>query len=211
MTSIFYCDINEMPDNEIGSNLRILPGFMQNEIRRFRYITDQKSGLAARLMLYQCLASEGRTDLIWHWERDACNKPFIKGWRQFNIAHSGNIVLFSCDSDAIGVDIEKKDTLNYPELLHHFHPCEEAFIRNSPSMHHAFYEIWVKKESFLKAVGTGLLNGLKDFNCIHDSVECDGKRWFFHELRIHTDYTGYLCSLGSERTITKFPVRKFFS
>ena len=206
MTTLLYFNINKMLDSEIEKYLEILPEFMKEDVRRYKYAADQKSRLIARLMLQLSMKNTNGIALIHNWKRDNNNKPFIEGWNPFSIAHSADLVLFAYGDTPMGIDIEKKIELNYEEMLQYFHPKEQEYIIRSKNSKEAFYEIWVKKEAVLKAIGTGIVNGLKEFDCLAESINYEGNSWYFHPLQLDTEYTSYLCTLCKENrfVLTEF-------
>lgn len=202
MTNLFYCNINSIRDDEIGSYLRLLPSYLHEEVTRCIFAPDQKSKLIARLMLQKSMEHTGNTDLIHRLKKDGNNKPFVEGWHSFNISHSGDLVVLAYGKDTLGVDIEKRLALNYEEMMEFFHPREKEYILSSEDIRFSFYEIWVKKEAVLKAIGTGIVNGLKEFDCIHPCIHYQGRAWYFHPIRIHEEYTSYLCCPSKDDPIT---------
>lgn len=202
MINVLMAHIDMVGDHEIESCLRFLPTRMQGEIRRYKYIRDRKSSLLGRLLLHHCLASEGKLYLLDHWKRDGAHKPYIPGWHSFNISHSGDLVLFSVSEAAIGVDIEHRSCLDYHDLSVHFHWEEQQYIRNAFNTQEAFYELWVKKEAALKAMGTGIANGLKRFSCVGSHLDYMGTSWYLRPLPVDPAYTAYICTTNSTASIT---------
>jgi 4'-phosphopantetheinyl transferase len=202
MAVLYYFNVDEIRDCEIREYLQQLPAFMQQEVMKYRNAVDQKSRLAARLMLCESLRTSGVDDWQYKWRKNDHNKPFIEGWKPFNISHSGKLVIFCYADGPIGVDIEKIQNIQHGELLRYFHPEEQKFIRSSADKLDSFYEVWVKKEAFLKATGTGLVNGLSAFNCISKNVSYEGNCWHFHTIDIHPEYKSCLCTLNEKEPIT---------
>jgi 4'-phosphopantetheinyl transferase len=213
MTSVFYYNISGMKDYEMGLYINIVPVFMRADIMRYKYAADRKARLIARLMLYHCMAKDGATSLIYDWGKDNNNKPFIAKWKPFNISHSGEMVMFSYANNVTGIDIEEKCDVKYEEMIEYFHPAEQEFIRKQGDIQENFYKVWVRKEALLKAIGTGITNGLKQFNCLRENVSYAGKHWYFHPLPVHPWYTSYLCSPEKEEKIIikKFLVEKILT
>lgn len=92
-------------------------------------------------------------------------KPFVASDKsdtpKFNLSHSDNYLLVGVSSDVeVGVDIEKwTNTIDYEGVLDLcFSESERSFWRNLPADQRQalFYRQWVRKESFVKAVGLGL-------------------------------------------------------
>lgn len=195
---VYHCNIHKIPNDKIVKYLQILPKFMSLDINRYINISDQKSRLLSRLMLQKSLKNTENHNLINRWRRDKNNKPFIDGWNSFNISHSGELAVFAYGRNNIGIDIEKKIKLDFKGVLENFHPEEQEYINNSEDIPKTFYDIWVKKEAVLKAMGIGIINGLKEFSCINESVCYRGNDWYFHSFLIHPDYTSYACSLNKD-------------
>lgn len=93
---------------------------------------------------------------------------------EFNISHSGNYALIAITlSRKVGVDIEEVNlNIDHQSLSKRFFSKQE-YIRlqgiDAGHQRDAFYSIWAKKESFIKATGKGVAFGLEHF-----SVSLDG-------------------------------------
>lgn len=202
MINILYGNVHMIRDRDMESCLEALPASMRQEITRYKFLHDRKACLLARLLLYQCLAVEGKLHLLYQWTRDACHKPSIPGWRPFNISHSGDLVVLASSSEPIGIDIEQLQQLDYLELATHFQLQEQAFIREAANTQQAFFELWVKKEAALKAIGTGITNGLKRFSCIGSQINYNDTRWYLRPVQLDPAFIGYICTTSSTAPIT---------
>ena len=107
-------------------------------------------------------------------------KPFLKENSSlgFNVSHSGNRAIFGFVHHAeIGVDIEKrKDDFEVMEIAQHFFSSDEILaLENLPQIQRisAFYRCWTRKESFIKAKGSGLSFSLSSFSV---SLDVDGAK-----------------------------------
>ncbi len=196
LIQIWSCDIDRLDSSFFEKELRILPRSIQNEISRYQRPADQQLRIAARYMLRSSLKQNNLLFNLNDWQTDAHKKPFIPGHFNFNISHSHrlSIIAVATSPIPIGIDIEKKKSINTQALSTFLHPEEEEWISNSSSRLQSFYTIWVKKEAALKAIGTGLLPGLKEFSCIHDSVSHRGKPWYFFPIHINQEYCCCICT-----------------
>lgn len=194
MTTVLYANITEISDAEIQKQSNKLPYFMVKDISRFKQAKTRILKITARLMLFRSLEDSGNRHLINNWEITDHQKPQIAGWLHFNISHSSDLVVFAYGNELMGVDIEKIDGLKL-DIIEYFHPLEQRYIFASLNKDDAFYEIWAKKEAFLKALGVGLnsTESLDTFNCVEDAILYNGKNWFFFELVIDPEYKSYLC------------------
>jgi 4'-phosphopantetheinyl transferase len=97
----------------------------------------------------------------------------------YNLSHSGDFGLLAVTgAPAIGVDLE--DTRREVELLdlaeRFFAPAESATLRALPpaARRPAFFHCWVRKEAWLKALGTGLSTPLDRFVVSLDPLRRSG-------------------------------------
>lgn len=86
----------------------------------------------------------------------------------FNLAHSGDYALYGFARSELGVDIElmreDRDLLGLARRF--FAPLEHATIQALPDAGRraAFYQVWTRKEAYIKARGTGLSERLDGFD-----------------------------------------------
>lgn len=204
MIRILYGNILDIESQDIESFRLFLPQSMLKEVFRYKYEADQKARLLARAMLFNCLRDEGKQELLNKWKRDQYHKPFVEGWDNFNISHSGDWVVFCHSPIPLGIDIEKISAINYTGLLTNFHEEEIEFVRNAENSEKAFYTIWTKKEAFLKALGTGIAGipgGLESYNCVNRSIQYQHRDWYFYELSFRQNYSCYLCCADKEAAL----------
>ena len=94
-------------------------------------------------------------------------KPFLPDHPEvsFNMSHSGNILAIAISTQCqLGIDVECYKARNTweglvkkcfaPEEADYWHSLDNA------ERSHVFYQFWVKKEAFVKAVGKGITLGL---------------------------------------------------
>lgn len=100
-------------------------------------------------------------------------KPVIPGRNDvhFNISHSGTTVAAAVAQSRIGVDIEHFRKINFRIAERYFTPAELFYIhtQDEPEKTQNFFEIWTIKESFLKAIGTGLTRSLSSFEVSNEA------------------------------------------
>jgi len=98
-------------------------------------------------------------------------KPSLEGGQglHFNVSHSNSLLVCALTEAApIGVDVERvrpmPDARNIAERF--FSAAEAERVRQAPpeSIDALFFEIWTRKEAFLKATGAGFSRGLGTFS-----------------------------------------------
>ena len=83
----------------------------------------------------------------------------------FSLSHSNGCIAFVGYDRPIGLDVEKisedRERMNIARRF--FDVKEYEYILNSEDSNKTFYEIWTRKEAYLKMTGEGLLGDLKSF------------------------------------------------
>lgn len=107
-------------------------------------------------------------------------KPYLRNMPaiDFNLSHSQNYFSFIIGDDdtmLVGVDIEKnRQSFDFQTIVEDYmHPNEKAYIL-SPTLTNEekcsrFYEIWTRKEAFLKMHGIGIVTDLPHLNTVNGS------------------------------------------
>lgn len=124
---------------------------------------------AARALLELGLREEGYAGALpGELPRGAHGKPYLPdpGAPQVNWSHSGDWALLALADRAVGIDLQQEGREPSPALAERLLTQEErGFYEAAPKerRRRLFYEYWVLKESFLKAVGTGFAISLDRF------------------------------------------------
>ena len=96
--------------------------------------------------------------------RDENGKPFIKNLKGvfFNISNSKELQAVAISDSPVGVDIEKVRKANL-SVAKRFCKEEYEYVTRENSENRLF-EVWTKKEAYLKYLGVGIKGGLDKFN-----------------------------------------------
>lgn len=82
----------------------------------------------------------------------------------FNISHSGEWTVIALSDGEVGCDIQKIGPVDMRVAERYFTPEEsEALAEAGNGARDLFFRIWTVKESYLKALGTGLARPLNSF------------------------------------------------
>lgn len=108
-------------------------------------------------------------------------KPYIYGadnWH-FNISHTDGMVGIAISDEPVGIDIERIKDADLRIAKRFFTVSENYYIESAECKDKRFFEIWTKKEAYLKYTGKGLSLSLKAFDvfslpCAVESFEKDG-------------------------------------
>lgn len=172
-----------------------------------------------RRILGDCL-NTNPAELVFN--RNAQGKPFLQDSRlEFNVSHSRDRLLIAVTAGrAVGVDIEfRRSGLNFASIAKRwFAPEEQKFFqtldpssareaaltrgsdhRERQKPEEVFFEIWAKKEAYVKALGIGIYKELNTFAVplgetpFFPSIGKDGQ-WFFQTLEIDSGYAAAVVS-----------------
>jgi 4'-phosphopantetheinyl transferase len=193
---LWYYNIDEFPSERINLVLASLPAKIAETIKKYRIENDRKSRLVARLLV-QKYVLEKTNHWSWEdWKKDENHKPKVEGGAFFNISHSGNMVIVGFDEDdEVGVDIEEIKEIDVASMASYFHPDEIDYLNENANDKAVFYEIWTRKEAFLKASGTGIVKGLDQISVLEDLLVHQGK-WNIKSINVAPDYKCAICSQG---------------
>jgi 4'-phosphopantetheinyl transferase len=181
---------------DIRSSFILRRGFLRTLIQNY-------TGIKADRVEF-CHSTWGKPELL---------KSQEVGSFQFNTAHSRDSMILAFGKDlSVGVDLEYVDK-NYPVkkvATRFFTPQESAALieADSDRLVSLFFEIWVRKEAFLKAIGRGLSLPLDSFevplntsgDCAEEpplknaTMEMDGNLWFVSDITFRALYKACLAT-----------------
>lgn len=156
-----------LADQELQRAARLV---QENHRQRFCF-----SRLALRHILSQYLSIAPQEI---HFLTGPHGKPFVKNKINitFNMSHSRDLIVYAVTrDDEVGIDIEwMNPRYHYQAIAKRFFAAEEyEYWRSSPPSQQApiFYQIWTRKEAYLKALGLGLYQSLDEVSVLrHDSI-----------------------------------------
>ena len=129
-------------------------------------------------------------------------KPYFENANaQFNISHSGSIVVVIISTDVnteIGIDIEEMNAISVDDFKPQMTPYEHQAIIHSEDEQKAFFSYWTQKEAVIKAHGKGLSIPLKSFEIKNNQTYIDGIPFFLSEMNIKD---GYVCHVATQEKI----------
>lgn len=124
-------------------------------------------------------------------------KPSIDSPINFNVSHSQNLAVFAVSNDLpIGIDVEYKRPIeNLESISKRFFSsleCDQIFAAPPCDQLAVFYEIWVKKEAYVKAKGDQLFKVLDRLKKL-DSVS-NYNDHYFYLFEVNQSYIGALAA-----------------
>ncbi len=111
-------------------------------------------------------------------------KPFLIGHEyEFSISHSAHYAACALSDLPVGLDIQNLSKCDERLVKRCFTEIEQNYILSSKDRDAAFTRLWCRKESFLKAIGTGLRLPLVSFDVseIRTGLDHQGVAYGFRE------------------------------
>lgn len=125
-------------------------------------------------------------------------KPVADNGKKFNISHSGQYVLFALSENEVGCDIQKVGYVRATEMAKIIFCDEEIkLLNNSPDKLKTFFDLWTKKESFLKCIGSGFHRSGKSVDTSGNTFEENGQKYYFKTF-CFSDYVITVCSVKND-------------
>ena len=130
-------------------------------------------------------------------------KPFVAGSDlQYNMTHSGDMVLIAVSKADVGIDVEFIDReFESTDVLHAcFSPVVQDFINAGTDPQATFYKFWTRKEALQKATGRGLDDDIVNVPCLDGTYVMNGKTDFVvGSFMLADDYTASVASSGTPK------------
>jgi 4'-phosphopantetheinyl transferase len=153
----------------------------------------------------------------------AHGKPMLAGKEaklQFNLSHSCDLALIAIsEAFEVGVDVEQiRPMENLAKLAERFFMASEASALAALSEETrtaAFFRVWTRKESLLKATGIGIANGLQraEVSCEPQGglIAWDGNRDESARWTMHTwnPANGYVATVATHQPGVSIAFRDF--
>ena len=174
--------------------------------------THQRRFVVARGMLRQLLGLYLDQDPgAVAFSRGAHGKPFLqKGGLHFNVSHTHELALYAIVRNReVGIDVEwPRPQVAHEQIAARFFSLEEQeALAQVPAeaRQAAFYNIWTRKEAYVKARGDGIAAGLGTFAVSlgaeaallrSDEGRDELERWKLMALEPATGYVAALCGAG---------------
>ena len=174
--------------------------------------THQRRFVVARGMLRQLLGLYLDQDPgAVAFARGAHGKPFLqKGGLHFNVSHTHELALYAIARNReVGIDVEwPRPQVAHEQIAARFFSLEEQeALAQVPAeaRQAAFYNIWTRKEAYVKARGDGIAAGLGTFAVSlgaeaallrSDEGRDELERWKLMALEPADGYVAALCGAG---------------
>lgn len=168
---IVLLTLPQEPGGAVFSRLyALLPQEGQERVLSYRREKDRTLALCAEVLLRKEITCKtGLKSAEIHIIADEGGKPRLaKGDIHFNISHTQDAVALALADSEVGVDVERIRSVNLRVAERFFAPdeCEYVF-QPLEGTEGRFFEMWTRKEAYLKKLGTGLRTPLSSFSVLN--------------------------------------------
>lgn len=205
-TRLYYAttDIIKSPADLDRLYRKASPG-RQQKVDRIRREDDKRLSLLAEYLMITALKNEGIGEISLTCGEKG--KPYLTDKSLFfNLSHSGKVCICAVSDKDLGCDVEKIKRAKMNIANRFFSKEECLFLESTPESErdNAFFRLWTMKESFIKAVGTGLSMPLNSFSIDLSSptprlsYSTDGRSFFLKEYKLLNGYCFAVCGLDGD-------------
>ena len=194
-TQVCFMKITDTAIREYGNFMSIPSEEKRQQLETYRFNIDKALSLYAELLVRQhaCRTLKiSESDIIF--EQNEYGKPFLKNHTgfHFNVAHTHNAIVAAFSDSPVGVDVERVRDFD-PAIAKRFFMLQELdYILQASDQSKAFYEIWTKKEAYIKYLGRGLSVALNSFNVLDTKI---------NNMIASKEQYGYITSLCGDRVM----------
>ena len=137
-----------------------LPTWRRRKCDAFRFPADRRRSVAVWLLLRQMLAERGLGADSLSVSDNAFGKPAfdLRTGLHFSLSHAGDRVMAAVSDAEVGCDVERIVPVDGGMLRAVLCEAERACLAalSGAARDRAFIRLWVRKESYVKAVGRGM-------------------------------------------------------
>ncbi|MEH6824415.1 MAG: 4'-phosphopantetheinyl transferase superfamily protein [Motiliproteus sp.] len=141
----------------------------------------------------------------------------------FNFSHSGKTAVLAMTSmGPLGVDVERIKASTDIDIVarRYFSSTEQQAFNSLPQSQRlrGFYQIWTRKEAYLKAVGVGLSGDLASFDVSQADTGCNlllavngssqtARHWTLADIEFDNGYVGAVAICARDVRISRYNIK----
>lgn len=165
MVKLYIRDISELYEGAWQDKLALLPSDRRKRAQNMRKDHDSARCVGAWLVLRDAMKAEGVDIDALAVTKNEYGKPKIEGAPEFSISHAGPWAVVALSDSPVGVDVESaRCTIKIAEKFFTPDELDLAEKLSGEAQKLCLQRLWVCKEAFVKALGTGLFTPFSLFN-----------------------------------------------
>ena len=149
--------------------MNLLPQEKQERIARFRFQADAYRSLLGEVMVRSWVCTHfDLSNRALRFRTNEYHKPRLENLPDlhFNLSHSGQWIVAAFSPYEIGLDVERMREIKPDDFVSFFTESERQAILSctQETLIPYFFSLWTLKESYIKATGKGMHQGLDTFS-----------------------------------------------
>jgi 4'-phosphopantetheinyl transferase len=194
MVYVVYHYIDEASDEKaIDSIFNSFPSTLQSQILKYKNQDDRDRTIIGKALLAEALKVLEIDYCLDEIKFTQHHRPYFNDSFDFNISHSQDFVVCAVSkTNRVGVDVEKIKPVDINDLKMGFSNEDWNYICGAEDQLQRFYSLWTKRESFLKAIGSGFIQLPPEVSYNTDKIAWNKKEWWVCEIPLHKEYSCYL-------------------
>jgi len=207
--AIIYFSIEDKlwSEEEFESAFLKMPEKIAKKIKTYNDQSTQQLKLKGKLQLLSLIEDFNSPLSLDQLRFTNSNRPYFHSGFDFNMAHSGDIVVCSgLKNGRIGIDIEKIKPLDVNLYENYFSSEEWKVIKGSENYLSTFYKLWTRKEALAKAIGIGVIEDFPKLEVLNNRVEIEDLPYYLHELIISE---GYIANMAVSLKTVSCEIKNF--
>lgn len=167
MTTVWYASVLPLQSEAVLSAwIKRLPQQRQERVQRLRSEEAKRLSVGAWALLLEAYRTLGVDVSDWTPLENPHGKPYFQERTefQFSLSHSGQCVLCALSDAPVGCDVERIRPFDKRVANRFFSAEENRLLEQAEDKSELFTRIWTCKESYVKAIGTGLSTPLSSFS-----------------------------------------------
>lgn len=193
---VYYMDVKSI-DADDEKWYKYLSQKRTEKVLKLKKANKKSQSIGAELLLNYAVNGDIKKTV--QWDTDKGGKLYLTQNKDLyvNLSHSGEYAVCAVHNKDVGIDIQHIRECDINLAKRFFSAEEYEYINRFENKNNAFFEIWTKKESFVKAIGTGLTIPLNSFSTLSNTIRYDGKTYCFKEYSVgEDDYKIFVCYLS---------------
>lgn len=173
-------------EEKLLRDIALLPDWRREQAMRFKHLEGRRNCTRALLLLAECLGVNAAD--IPPFQYNEHDKPSLNSQLStlhFNISHCHEAVACIVSDVPCGIDVESIGRYRDSVARYSMDDEQMTLIQESDNPALAFIRLWTQKEAYLKALGTGIQDNMRD-------IPSSLLRRLTH-TEVHTD-KGYILS-----------------
>ncbi len=174
MITIFFVDIKEKLNNTKLEQYLRLVSTKKRERFQGKLNIHTKLSIYAEVLLRTQICKDLKlqnSDIVFALNK--YGKPYLINYPNyyFSISHTNNAIAIAFSESQIGIDIERIQNADLRIARRFYCEKEKEYIYKAPNnINERFYEIWTRKEAYIKYIGKGLSIPLNSFDTLEKKL-----------------------------------------